>query len=67
MWLEWRLIPTIFSIVGLKYGSSRGVVGTPTYLVNGVAVAGADESWSVDDWRKVFDPLLRTPGFVAKA
>jgi hypothetical protein len=53
--------------VDLKYGSSRGVVGTPTYLVNGVAVAGADESWSVDDWRKVFDPLLRTPGFVAKA
>ncbi|KAH9539225.1 hypothetical protein CY35_15G046500 [Sphagnum magellanicum] len=53
--------------ISFKYGSSRGVVGTPTFLVNGVAVAGADESWSVDDWRKVFDPLLRTPGFVAKA
>jgi 2-hydroxychromene-2-carboxylate isomerase len=45
--------------ISFKYGCSRGVVGTPTYLVNGVAVAGADESWSVDQWAKVFDPIVK--------
>lgn len=49
--------------ISFKYGCSRGVVGTPTYLVNGVAVAGADDSWSVEDWGKLFDPMMKSPGF----
>jgi hypothetical protein len=47
----------------MQYGCSRGVVGTPTFLVNGVAVAGADESWSVDEWAKVLDPIMKGNGF----
>jgi hypothetical protein len=46
----------------VQYGCSRGVVGTPTYLVNGVNVAGADDSWSVDDWAKIFDPIVKATG-----
>ena len=41
-----------------KYGASRGVTGTPTFLLNGVAVADATPSWTLDDWTKVIDPLL---------
>jgi hypothetical protein len=48
--------------ISFKYGCSRGVVGTPTYLVNGVNVAGADDSWSVDDWAKIFDPIVKATG-----
>ena len=33
------------------------VSGTPQFLVNGVGV-GASSSWTVDDWKKVIDPLL---------
>ena len=40
-----------------KYGASRGVTGTPTFLLNGV-VADATPSWTLDDWTKVIDPLL---------
>lgn len=39
--------------------SYLGAVGTPTFLINGVAVS-ADASWSVDDWKSVVDPLLAT-------
>jgi protein-disulfide isomerase len=35
-----------------------GVTGTPTFMLNDVSVA-ADASWSVDDWSKVIDPLLK--------
>lgn len=41
-----------------KYACSRGVTGTPTFMLNDVSVA-ADASWSVDDWSKVIDPLLK--------
>ena len=34
-----------------------GVAGTPTFMVNDVVVS-ADPSWTVDDWKKVIDPLL---------
>ena len=34
-----------------------GVAGTPMFMVNDVLVS-ADPSWTVDDWRKVIDPLL---------
>lgn len=51
----------------VQYGCSRGVVGTPTYFVNGVTVGGADESWSVNEWAKVFDPLVKLPGFILES
>jgi hypothetical protein len=35
-----------------------GVTGTPIFMLNDVSVA-ADASWSVDDWSKVIDPLLK--------
>lgn len=44
--------------IAFKYGASRGVVGTPSFLVNGVAVPGADDSWTIYDWRALIDPLL---------
>lgn len=54
-------------LCAMQYGCSRGVVGTPTYLVNGVTVGGADESWSVNEWAKVFDPLVKSPGFILES
>jgi len=45
------------SRVSWKYGCSRGVTGTPSFLINGVAVA-ASLTWSVADWKTVLDPLV---------
>ncbi|KAJ8313102.1 hypothetical protein KUTeg_010475 [Tegillarca granosa] len=45
--------------IGWKYTCSRGVSGTPTFMVNDVLV-GADASWTVNDWKKVIDPLLQS-------
>jgi len=45
--------------ISWKYGCSRGVVATPTFLINGVATS-ADDSWSLDDWKSVIDPILAT-------
>jgi hypothetical protein len=42
-----------------KYGCSRAVSGTPTFMVNGVLVA-AEPSWTLGDWTKLIDPLLRS-------
>jgi len=42
--------------VSYKYGCSRAVVNTPTYLVNGVTLASNPASLS--DWTFVLDPLL---------
>lgn len=44
--------------VSWKYTCSRTVSGTPMYTLNGVSL-GADSDWSVDDWRKVIDPLVK--------
>jgi len=43
--------------ISWKYGCSRGVSGTPTFLINGVGTS-ADASWSLDDWKSVIDPIL---------
>jgi len=43
--------------VSWKYGCSRSVSGTPSFLVNGVAVQ-ADPSWSLSQWQSVLDPLI---------
>lgn len=40
-----------------KYTCTRGISGTPMFTINDVIVA-ADASWSLEDWRKVIDPLV---------
>lgn len=35
-----------------------GVTGTPTFMINDVVVA-ADPAWTVSEWNKVVDPLLK--------
>ena len=37
--------------------SSGGVAATPTFMVNDVFVS-ATPSWTLDDWKKLIDPLL---------
>jgi len=46
--------------VSWKYACSRGVLGTPTFLVNGVILPDADPSWSLQDWQQILDPLVPT-------
>ena len=49
-----------------KYGTSRGVSGTPAFFVNGVAVpgftgetpAGDYAYWNETQWKQLIDPLL---------
>ena len=41
-----------------RYGASRGLSSTPSFLLNGVAIS-ADPSWSVDQWKQVIDPVLK--------
>ncbi|CAF3126390.1 unnamed protein product [Rotaria sp. Silwood2] len=43
--------------ISWKYACSRGVVGTPTFFINGV-VTSANSAWSLDDWKSVIDPIL---------
>ena len=43
--------------VSWKYACSRGIVGTPTFLVNGVAI-DADDSWTLAQWKALIDPIL---------
>ncbi len=40
-----------------KYGCSRGVTGTPVWLVNGVQV-GADPLWTLKQWIALLDPVI---------
>ncbi|CAF1460582.1 unnamed protein product [Rotaria sordida] len=43
--------------ISWKYACSRGVAGTPTFLINGVTTS-ANSAWSLDDWKSVIDPIL---------
>lgn len=43
--------------VAWKYGCSRTVSGTPFFFVNGVYVNN-DPSWTVEDWKKLLNPLF---------
>lgn len=43
-----------------KYAASRGMTGTPQFLVNGVHVPMAAE-YSVTQWNMFLDELLNTP------
>ncbi|GJP34932.1 hypothetical protein CLOM_g19409 [Closterium sp. NIES-68] len=51
--------------IAFKYGCSRAVVATPTFLVNGVLVPRATEEWTIYDWRALIDPLLPPPVLAA--
>ncbi|ESO97752.1 hypothetical protein LOTGIDRAFT_104342 [Lottia gigantea] len=44
--------------VAWKYACSRGVVGTPTFMVNDVVVAGSP-TWTLNDWTKLIDSVLK--------
>ncbi|CAF1179837.1 unnamed protein product [Adineta steineri] len=50
--------------ISWKYACSRGIVGTPTFLINGVATS-ADASWSLADWKSVIDPILSSNGEIS--
>jgi protein-disulfide isomerase len=47
--------------ISWKYACSRGVTGTPTFFINGVATS-ASSAWSLDDWKSVIDPILASNG-----
>mmetsp|Transcript_11463 Transcript_11463/g.24551 ORF Transcript_11463/g.24551 Transcript_11463/m.24551 type:complete len:243 (-) Transcript_11463:523-1251(-) len=42
--------------ISWKYGCTRGVSGTPAFLVNGVAV-DADPRWTLAKWKALLDPV----------
>ncbi|CAF0990946.1 unnamed protein product [Didymodactylos carnosus] len=44
--------------IAFKYGCSRGVVGTPTFMINGVIVQGETEKWTLNNFKLILDPLL---------
>ncbi|XP_021756576.1 uncharacterized protein LOC110721683 [Chenopodium quinoa] len=44
--------------VSFKYASSRGVIGTPSFIVNGFALPDEGSAIDYKAWRKVIDPLV---------
>jgi len=44
--------------ISWKYGCSRGVTGTPTFIINGVYTS-ADDTWTEADWYTLIDGLLQ--------
>lgn len=46
--------------MSFKYGCSRGVIGTPTFFVNGFALPDAGSPVDYVGWRKIIDPLVRS-------
>ena len=65
-------VPRTYNLIknNWKYGASRGVWKTPTFLINNVAIGGADPDrpgydpehylglLSVDEWVEVLDPIV---------
>ncbi|OQR83001.1 hypothetical protein ACHHYP_15253 [Achlya hypogyna] len=47
-----------------KYACTRGISGTPMYLLNEVPF-DADASWTYDDWMKALKPLLTGDKMIA--
>ena len=43
-----------------KYGCSRGVSGTPFFMINGVLDPNAG-GYAVDDWTKMINKLMMGP------
>eukprot|EP00753_Platysulcus_tardus_P015232 PLAT493.1.p2 GENE.PLAT493.1~~PLAT493.1.p2 ORF type:complete len:270 (-),score=119.25 PLAT493.1:264-1073(-) len=44
-----------------KYACTRAVAETPTFMVNGVVVAG-EATWTLSDWEIVLDPIYQESG-----
>lgn len=40
-----------------KFGTGRGINGTPSFAINGVNFA-ASEEWTLENWLQALDPLL---------
>ena len=38
---------------------SGAVSGTPFFFINDIFVGEASASWTVEDWKKLIDPLLK--------
>ena len=43
-----------------KYAAHRSITGTPQFIVNGVRW-DEGSGYSVDDWKKVIDELIKDP------
>ncbi|KAL3514808.1 hypothetical protein ACH5RR_027525 [Cinchona calisaya] len=48
--------------ISFKYGSLRGVYGTPSFFVNGFPLTDADSSLGYEGWLKNLDPLVKKQG-----
>eukprot|EP01116_Phalansterium_solitarium_P021507 TRINITY_DN6708_c0_g1_i1.p2 TRINITY_DN6708_c0_g1~~TRINITY_DN6708_c0_g1_i1.p2 ORF type:complete len:222 (+),score=74.45 TRINITY_DN6708_c0_g1_i1:83-748(+) len=45
--------------IGWKYGCSRGVTGTPAFLVNDIMITDPNAmDYTLEDWQNVISPLL---------
>jgi len=49
-----------------KYGCSRGMTATASFLLNGVWLP-ADGSWALADWKAVIDPLVQANQRLARS
>lgn len=54
---EYCLLDNVIESCNMFFLYLGGISGTPMFTINDVIVA-ADASWSLEDWRKVIDPLL---------
>jgi len=48
--------------VAWKYACSRGITGTPQYLLNSVSTVGGSD---IDSWKAIIDPMLPNNGACA--
>ncbi|KAJ8762316.1 hypothetical protein K2173_007473 [Erythroxylum novogranatense] len=48
--------------ISFKYSASRGVFGTPTFLVNGFVLPDSGSMIDYNGWRKIIDPLISAKG-----
>ncbi len=44
-----------------KYAASRGITGTPQFIVNGVIAPEAAEFNSIIEWENFIDELIKSP------
>ncbi|CAI0435086.1 unnamed protein product [Linum tenue] len=44
--------------VSFKFSTSRGIYGTPAFIVNGFVLPGVGSPMDYNGWRKIIDPLV---------
>ncbi|CAF0893659.1 unnamed protein product [Rotaria sp. Silwood1] len=49
----------MFGMMSDDINDATRIVGTPTFLINGVSTS-AGSSWSLSDWKSVIDAILAT-------